>query len=143
MLTGPALRFVVNETMLRPNAITPFTRRAARRGYVKCTAASARTRVSSPDHCAARMHIVNASGDRRVRRSSGCSARRGTRSVLSISRRPGEDGWEPDGEEMNLAGEGKAPRAGGRDWRMLVKIVLSAARTVPRRVRKRPHWVKE
>ena len=64
-------------------------------------------------------HWMKARGAMRVRRSSGWRWR-----------------WRREGGEWGK-GEGE-----GGDWRMLVYIVLSAARKVPRRVKMRPHVVK-
>lgn len=125
MLSAPTFLFAVKLTTFSPNASRPFAASASARGPLISRAEYARTRSSSPVSSAKNTHWMNASGDMRVSRSSGCSC----------SRMAVDSAFEEVVDELVWDD-------GAGDWRMLVNTVLSAARNVPRRVRNRPQAVK-
>ena len=117
MLSGPTFLFAVKLTTLSTNASMPFAARASPRVGVISRAENWRTRSNSPVICANATHWINASGDMRVRRSRGWRCNR----MLRV---------------------GASPARGSGDWMILVNTVFSAARKVPRSVRRRPQVVK-
>jgi len=87
------------------------------------------TLSSSPVKYVRSVVCIKAKGERRYKRCSGGNVKVGRRDE------------ESDSAKLILVGEEAGEGTKGV-WRRFVKIVFSAAKTVPRSVRKKPHGMK-
>jgi len=147
IVKGPIFLFAVKLTTFNPNAMAPFIASPITvlldiiilpitfSLLAIPITTPFQTVSSSPLHHAYPKHWTNANGDILINKSKGCSLvdNRKKAAVVFLS-----TVFEAVVCLMGVRGNAVL---GGGDWRTLIRTVLKAAKTAPKRVRKRPHVV--